>query len=317
MAEQFKAIVGRHRHEPHRLPLHRASGGDRPEGARAVTMSTPCSGPLRYPSLQTELPTVERRRRRSEGAMALDRCGVPLAYRRREPSQDPGDADAGGATPMTPGDPSELLSFRRLSAKQEGLRIPSFAADLERTEILPPEPVRSLRFRLTPPLQSIEVLDRDLALAQAVEQVVAEGGGQVGPLDLRHHSPKVMRASSSLSRFCSAGLDERCSRSASSKNRFFSRCWPSKPASIRSTTMRFALVFFVFASAFTRRATRGGRLMLWRMGFSTFGMNFRLHHLASECTGRSSKGPAPPRPGGARAGHDVQAKRPIADRLTR
>src|SRR6266540_3584969 len=123
MAEQFKAIVGRHRHEPHRLPLHRAPGGDRPEGARA---STPRSGPLRYPFLQTELPTIERRRRRSEGAMALDRCGLPLAYRRREPSQDPGDADAGGATPMTPGDPSELLSFRRLSAKQEGLRIPSF-----------------------------------------------------------------------------------------------------------------------------------------------------------------------------------------------
>src|SRR5437867_880827 len=247
MAEQFKGIVGRHRHGPHRLPLHRAPDGDTPDRAGAVRMSAPRSGPQRYPSLQTGPSTIERRRGRSEGAMALSRCGLPLAYRRREPIQDLGDTDAGGATPVTPGDPSKLLALRRLSAKQEGLRIPSFAADLERTEILPPEPVRSLRFRLSPPLESIEVLDRDLSLAQAVEQVVAEGGGQVGPLDLRHHSPKVMRASSSLSRFCSAGLDERRSRSASSKNRFFSCCWPSRPASIRSTTTRFALVFFVFA----------------------------------------------------------------------
>lgn len=36
-------------------------------------------------------------------------------------------------------------------------------------------------------------------------------------------------------------------------------------ASTKSTTTRFALVFCVLAKAFTRRATRGGRLTLWRM----------------------------------------------------
>src|SRR6266540_5052472 len=111
------------------------------------------------------------------------------------------------------GDPSKFLALRRLTAKQEGLRILSFATDLERTDIPPPEALRSLRFRLSPQLQSIEVLGCDLSLAEAVEEVVAEGGRQVGPLDLRHHSPKVMRASSSFSRFCSPGLAERTSRS--------------------------------------------------------------------------------------------------------
>src|SRR5262249_54243061 len=149
-----------------------------------------------------------------------------------------------------------------------GLRVLSFATDLEGAEILPPEAVGSLWFGLSLQLQPIEVLSCDLSVAEAVEEVIAKGEGQIGPLDLRHQSPKVIRASSSLSRFCSAGLDERASRSASSKNRFFSCSWPSRPASIKSTTTRFTLVFLVFANAFTRRATRGGRLMLWRTAFS-------------------------------------------------
>jgi hypothetical protein len=48
-------------------------------------------------------------------------------------------------------------------------------------------------------------------------------GRGFSPLDLRHHLPKVMRASSSLRRFCSSGTRERARWAASSKKRFLSR----------------------------------------------------------------------------------------------
>ncbi len=41
---------------------------------------------------------------------------------------------------------------------------------------------------------------------------------------------------------------------------------------MRSTTMRVALVFRVLAKALTRRARSGGRLTLWRTGFSSASM---------------------------------------------
>src|SRR5215510_3003122 len=117
---------------------------------------------------------------------------------------------------------SELLPLRRLSCEQEGLRILPLAADLERAEVFVPEPVRSLGFGLSPHLQLIEVFGGDPSLAKPLEKMVAERGGQAGPLDLRHHSPKVIRASSSLRRLCSSGSRLCAKRSASSKKRFLS-----------------------------------------------------------------------------------------------
>src|ERR1700686_1509312 len=49
----------------------------------------------------------------------------------------------------------ELLSLCRLSREEEGLRVRPLAADLERTEVPVPEPVRSLGLGLSPQLQLI------------------------------------------------------------------------------------------------------------------------------------------------------------------
>ena len=88
---------------------------------------------------------------------------------------------------LRPDDPdSELLPLGGLTAQQESLRVLSFAADLERPKVLIPEPVRSIRLRFSPHLQLVEILYGDLALAQPIEQVVAERRRQIGPLDLRH-----------------------------------------------------------------------------------------------------------------------------------
>jgi hypothetical protein len=53
--------------------------------------------------------------------------------------------------------------------------------------------------------------------------MVAKRPWQIRPPDLWHYSPNVIRASSSLRRFCSAAFDEVANRSASSKNARFSR----------------------------------------------------------------------------------------------
>lgn len=80
----------------------------------------------------------------------------------------------------------EFLSPCWLTSEQESLRIPAFAANLERAEILVPRTLRRVRFRFPPLLQAIEVFCGDLALAQPLEQVIAERSGQAGPLNLRH-----------------------------------------------------------------------------------------------------------------------------------
>jgi hypothetical protein len=49
---------------------------------------------------------------------------------------------------------------------------------------------RGLRFRFTPQLQLIEVLDRDLAPTKPIKQVIAESGGKVRPLNFRHLFPE-------------------------------------------------------------------------------------------------------------------------------
>src|SRR6185295_3961487 len=153
---------------------------------------------------------------------------------------------------------SEFLPLSRLSCEQEGLWIFALAADLEGAEVLVPEIVRSLGLGLSPNLQLIQVFRGDPSLAKAVEQVVPQRRGQTGPLDLRHHSPKVMRASSSFRRPCSSGSSELVRRSARSRKRFFSCSRASRPDSISSTRIRLALVRLDFASDLTRRAIRGG-----------------------------------------------------------
>src|SRR5258708_34580816 len=87
--------------------------------------------------------------------------------------------------------------------------------------------------------------------------MVPEHGRQVGPLDLRHHSPKVMRASSSLRRRCSSGSRVRVKPSASSKNRFLSCSRVSRPDSSRTSANR--LLAELIESGLETRAPEGKR----------------------------------------------------------
>ena len=73
-------------------------------------------------------------------------------------------------------------------------------------------------------------------------------------------------------RFRSAESEDALSRSASSKNLFFSASFDSIPVSISSTKTRFVLVRRFFAIVRTRRARRGGRDTLWRTRFSVVDM---------------------------------------------
>ena len=73
-------------------------------------------------------------------------------------------------------EPSELLPFGSLASKQEGLRVFSFAADFERTEVLVPEPARRIGTRFSPCFELVKVFCCDLTFAQAVKQMVAECG---------------------------------------------------------------------------------------------------------------------------------------------
>src|SRR6266850_5507445 len=157
---------------------------------------------------------------------------------------------------------SELLPFGGLARQQEGLRVFSLATDFERTEVLVPKPLRGIGIRFSPRFELVQVFRGDLAFAQPVKEVIAERGRQTAPLDARHYSPKVRTASSSLRRVCSSTSRERARRSASSRKRFFSCCRASIPDSMSSTMMRLALVRLVFASDFTRRATRAGSVTL-------------------------------------------------------
>src|SRR5215472_17613662 len=107
----------------------------------------------------------------------------------------------------------------RLPCHQECFRIAAFAAQLERAEVLVPQPFRYFRFGFHPETQLIEIVQADLAVVHSLDQMSANGGGQPRPrFDLRHYSPKTKRPSSSPRRFtCSGSLAER-NRSARSKN---------------------------------------------------------------------------------------------------
>ncbi len=97
------------------------------------------------------------------------------------------------------------------------------------------------------------------------------------------YSPKVIRASSSLMRFCSAGSEDALNRSASSRKRAFSASLESIPASMSSTRTRFALVACACASFCTRRASGLGMETLCR---TVFWLRFiaasytNMHHFA-------------------------------------
>lgn len=57
-----------------------------------------------------------------------------------------------------------------------------------------------------PQFQLIEIFRRYLAIRDPIEEVLAENWWKTGPPDLRHQSPKVIRASSSFSRCRSAAF---------------------------------------------------------------------------------------------------------------
>jgi hypothetical protein len=73
-----------------------------------------------------------------------------------------------------------------LTPEKEGFGVLTLAADLEGTEILVPRSVRGHGLGFSPHLELIEVLHRDLAIAEPIEQMVSERGREIRPLDLRH-----------------------------------------------------------------------------------------------------------------------------------
>ena len=85
-----------------------------------------------------------------------------------------------------------------------------------------------------------------------------EGAEILVPQTVVIHEPKVMRASSFLSFSRSAGSGDSVRRLARAKKRSRSASLEARPASIKSTRTRLALVFSVLARALTLLATRCG-----------------------------------------------------------
>ena len=113
---------------------------------------------------------------RSPGCIATTRCAPTRASRRSSGSWDCrqlAEPQARSKNHRRSGTGLQLLAFRGLATQQERLREPALAADLERAEVLDPWAVRGIRLRLPPEFQLVEVLDGDLPIAQAVEQMVA------------------------------------------------------------------------------------------------------------------------------------------------
>jgi len=148
----------------------------------------------------------------------------------------------------------QCLPFCSLPLQEEGLRKLPFATNLERSEVLVPRAVRRLRLRFAPQFQLIKVFRRYLPVRDPIEQVLPENRRKIGPPNPRHQSPNVSRASSSFNRRRSAASRDSVSLSTSEKKRSFSASLDWRPASIKSTSTRLALVFFVLASARTRLA---------------------------------------------------------------
>jgi len=166
----------------------------------------------------------------------------------------------------------QLTTPCRLATKQEGLRIFSLTADLEGAKVLVPGALGSFRLRLPPELELVQVLGRDLPLAKTLEQMVPQSRWKVLPPYLRHQSPKVTRASSSLIRSCSAGSLDLVSSSASWRNRSRSASCAWRPDSTSSAMTRLALALFARASVLILRATPAERVTLCRRGLAELGI---------------------------------------------
>src|SRR5207253_11479406 len=95
---------------------------------------------------------------------------------------------------------------------------------------------------------------RYMEIHDQIEEVLTETRWKVGPPNLRHQSPNVIRSSSSFNRWRSPESRDSVSRFTSKKNRSFSLSLDCSPASIKSTSTRLALVFLVLAKARTRLA---------------------------------------------------------------
>src|SRR6188474_1234767 len=129
---------------------------------------------------------------------------------------------------------SERFALGRLSFQQEGLGVLALSADLEGTEVLVPEAVGRVRFRLTPLHKLQEILLGDLTLLQSEQEVLSECLRKARPLDLRHYSPKMTFASSSLSRSDSLGSEDSLNRRARVRKRSLSDSLAWRPVSMRS-----------------------------------------------------------------------------------
>jgi hypothetical protein len=82
-----------------------------------------------------------------------------------------------------------------LAGKQKRPGISALATELERAEILVPRSFWHIGLRFHPEAELIQILEADIALMHALDQVIPKSGGKFGPgLDLRHsftrqHSP--------------------------------------------------------------------------------------------------------------------------------
>src|SRR2546425_7491186 len=116
----------------------------------------------------------------------------------------------------------ESLPLRRLSFQEECLRKLTLTTDLERSEVLVPGTGRRLRLGFTPQLQLVEILGGDLTLGDAIKEMLAETRWKIGPPNLWHQPPNVMRASSSFKLSRSGGPGDSGTRLPGAKNRSFS-----------------------------------------------------------------------------------------------
>lgn len=84
----------------------------------------------------------------------------------------------------------QLLPPSCLPAEKKGLGVLALAADFERSKILVPLAFGSFGLRLTPELQAIQIVRRNLSLSQPFEEMIAQRGRKIGPLDFRHLFPE-------------------------------------------------------------------------------------------------------------------------------
>src|SRR5437667_3382411 len=163
--------------------------------------------------------------------------------------------------------------------------------------------------------QSLSSYRSSAVILEPFEQVLPQRWWKVFPPDLRHQSPNVKRASSSLSCSCSTRSLDRVRRSASRRNRSRSASCASRPDSTSSAMTRLALAFFTLASARTRRATPAARVTLCRRGFAVLGIDSSYTTLHQAAPSTSPIAPEPKVMGSSPIGLPVElsarAQRPV------